>query len=52
MNHLPQRSQGKSGDYVESAVVPANVLAEPHFDAVIVLLFALCVGGLIYWIFG
>ena len=55
MNQLPQQSHVEGGDFVKTAVMPASVLAKPHLDAldgVIVLLFGLSTGGLIYWIFG
>ena len=55
MSPIEIKPHRKSGDYVRASIVPANVVTEPHFgllDVVLVVLFLACAGGVIYWILG
>jgi len=51
MSTITFRVDGKSGDYIKAAVVPADHAEEPHFgiaDGAIIAGFLLCVAGLVY----
>ena len=50
MSAIVYRVNGRSGDYIKTAVVPSNHSEEAHFgllDGVIVSFLLLCAGGLL-----
>jgi len=50
MSAIVYRVNGKSGDYIKTAVVPSNHSEEPHFglvDGVVVSFLLLCACGLL-----
>jgi hypothetical protein len=55
MSRLKRSSEKKSDDMARVTIASADMLAEPRFgllDGVIILLFVICAGGLLYWILG